>query len=292
MRKFLPIPLPALFVLTASPLAAAKQVEFNRDVRPILSNNCFFCHGPDQHKRKADLRLDTREGAIEDRNGTRAIDPDNLAGSEFLHRIFSGDADEMMPPPESHKNLTESEKQTLKAWVEQGAEYERHWSFIKPEKPAVPPNGAPHPIDAFILERLEAAGLEPLPEAGKRTLIRRATLDLTGLPPTPQEVDAFLKDESPDAYEKLLDRLLANPHFGERMTVDWMDAARYGDSSVMHADGPRDMWPWRDWVIDAYNRQHALRPIHGRTDRRRPAPKRHHQPESRQRLQPQPRHLR
>ena len=244
-----------LCALAAFPAAAAAagEVEFNRDVRPILSNNCFYCHGPDQHKRKAKLRLDTREGATGERGGSRAIDPDDLAGSELIGRIFSQDPEEMMPPPESHHKLTDTEKQTLRTWVAQGAKYEDHWSFIPPRKPAVP--GAPgrNPIDAFILDRLDEAKLTPQPEAGRETLIRRTSFDLTGLPPTPAEVDAFVNDPSPDAYERLVDRLLASPHFGERMTLEWMDAARYGDTSVMHADGPRDMWPWRDWVIQAYN---------------------------------------
>ena len=242
----------ALTLSVFSAQAASDKIEFNRDVRPILSNNCFYCHGPDKHKRKAKLRLDTAAGATEDRKGSRAIDPEDLSGSELIHRILSTDPDEVMPPPETHQKLTEAEKQTLTQWVEQGAKYQDHWSFIPPEKPNVPAQ-APHPIDAFVLKKLEEAGLEPLPAADRRTLIRRATLDLTGLPPTPAEVEAFVRDQSPDAYERLIDRLLASPHFGERMTLDWMDAARYGDSSVMHADGPRDMWPWRDWVIKAYN---------------------------------------
>ena len=246
--------LPALLILGAAPLAATEgKIEFNRDVRPILSNNCFYCHGPDQHKRKAKLRLDNYAGATEDRKGSRAIDPADLAGSELIQRLFTTDPDEVMPPPETHQKLSDAEKQILKTWVEQGAEYQDHWSFIAPKKAEVPQNGATFPIDAFVRERLEAAGLKPLPEAERHALIRRTTFDLTGLPPTPAEVDAFVNDQSPDAYEKLLDRLLASPHFGERMTVDWMDAARYGDSSVMHADGPRDMWPWRDWVIEAFN---------------------------------------
>jgi hypothetical protein len=232
--------------------AAAGLIEFNRDVRPILSNNCFYCHGPDQHKRKARLRLDTHDGAIEDRKGSRAVDPENLAASDLIARIFSSDPEEIMPPPDTHQKLTETEKRTLKAWVEQGAEYQDHWSFI-PAKKAPLPAVSRNPIDAFIQDRLKATSLTPLPEASKETLIRRTSFDLTGLPPTPAEVDTFLADQSPEAYEKLVDRLLASPHFGERMTLDWMDAARYGDSSVMHADGPRDMWPWRDWVIKAYN---------------------------------------
>ncbi|MGI9243003.1 MAG: DUF1549 domain-containing protein, partial [Verrucomicrobiales bacterium] len=241
--------------LSALPLSAAAgtEIEFNRDVRPILSNNCFYCHGPDQHKRKAKLRLDTPEGATEDRKGSRAVDPQNLAESELIARILSSDPEEVMPPRETHQVLTDAEKQILTTWVEQGAKYQDHWSFIPPQRPPLPHSPAANPIDAFIQERLREANLQPQPEADRETLIRRASFDLTGLPPTPAEVDAFVSDKSPDSFEKLVDRLLASPHFGERMALDWMDAARYGDSSVMHADGPRDMWPWRDWVIQAYN---------------------------------------
>jgi len=233
--------------------AEAKEVEFNRDIRPILSNNCFYCHGPDQHKRKAKLRLDKLDSATEERGGSRAIDIENPTESELIHRILSSDPEEVMPPPETHQKLTEAEKQTLALWISQGAKYQDHWSFIPPKKAEVPQNGAASAIDAFVLERLNTAGLKPIEEADRQTLIRRVAFDLTGLPPTPAEVEAFLNDQSPDAYGRLVDRLLASPHFGERMTVDWMDASRYGDSSVMHADGPRDMWPWRDWVINAFN---------------------------------------
>ena len=219
--------------------SGAREIEFNRDVRPILSNNCFACHGPDEHQRKAKLRLD--------------LPDDRIDADELVYRILSDDPDELMPPPDSHHKLTKAEKRTLQLWVDQGMQYQTHWSFIPPKKSPPPQNGTATTIDAFIKEKLDEAGLAPQAEAEKHTLIRRASLDLTGLPPTPAEVDTFIADRSPDAFERVVDRLLASPHFGERMAVDWMDVARYGDSSVMHADGPREMWPWRDWVIAAYN---------------------------------------
>ena len=249
---------PLLFLLAISPLLpAAEEIDFNRDIRPILSSNCFLCHGPDAHDRKAKLRLDTREGAIRLNDGFRAIDPDDLAGSEFLHRITSTEKDEVMPPPESHKVLTTEQKAILRKWILSGAEYREHWAFLPPEKTSVPPHRdrerVHNPVDSFILEGLAKAGLDQSAEADRHTLIRRVTYDLTGLPPSPGDVEAFLNDKSPQAYEKVVDRLLATERYGERMALAWMDAARYGDSSVMHADGPRDMWAWRDWVIDAYN---------------------------------------
>ena len=247
-----------LSLFAAGPLLpAADTIDFNRDIRPILSTNCFLCHGPDSHDRKADLRLDTREGAIRLNNGMRAIDPGDLADSEFLHRIISTDKDEVMPPPDSHLVLSTAQKELLKKWILSGAEYKDHWAFLPPEKgplPSAQGEGTVHnPVDVFILQRLADAGLQQASEAERRTLIRRVTYDLTGLPPSPAEVEAFVSDQSPQAYEKVVDRLLATERYGERMALAWMDAARYGDSSVMHADGPRDMWAWRDWVIDAYN---------------------------------------
>ena len=256
---------PLLLALAAlAPLsfvgAEQKPINFNRDIRPILSNNCYFCHGPDEHERKADLRLDTYEGAIEDRDGSLAIDPENLADSEFIHRITSTDPDDIMPTPKSHKKLSSDQIDLLTRWVESGAEYAEHWSFVAPPaKPEVPRNGAgwgSNPIDAFVLSRMKEIGTSPSAEARPENLIRRLSLDLCGLPPTPQETADFLKAHSSDpekAYGELADRLLASEHFGERMALAWMDAARYGDSSVMHADGPREMWSWRDWVINAYN---------------------------------------
>ena len=242
-------------LVSASPSMGA--VEFNKDIRPILSSKCFQCHGPDKNHREAGLRLDTREGAINDNDGVKAIDPENLNESEILFRIHSKDSDEMMPPPESKKELSDEEKSLIDEWIKSGGTYEDHWAFQRINK-SDPPKSEPglisrNPIDTFIQSRLLREELKPMPEAEKSMLIRRATFDLTGLPPTISEVDAFLADDSPEAYENLVDRLLESESYGERMALAWMDAARYGDSSVMHADGPRYMWPWRDWVINAYN---------------------------------------
>ena len=188
----------------------------------------------------------------------RAIDPGKLAESELLFRIATDDEDEVMPPPDSHKVLSAEQKSLLKQWVLSGAEYKDHWAFLLPVKAKVPPMAdkalqVNNPIDAFVLRMLSKQDLRQSAEADRRTLIRRVTFDLTGLPPVPADVEAFVNDKSPQAYEKVVDRLLGMERYGERMALAWMDAARYGDSSVMHADGPRDMWAWRDWVIDAYN---------------------------------------
>jgi hypothetical protein len=231
----------------------ADPVRFNRDVRPILSGKCLKCHGPDAGNREADLRFDKEDGIRHAFDG-------GLASSEGWTRIMSDDPDIVMPPRDSHVELTADEIATIRAWVDSGAPWEGHWSFIPPVTPELPDNSqselrdwARNAIDAFVLNRLQAAGLQPNAEADRELLIRRVTLDLTGLPPTIEEIDAFVSDTSDAAYEKVVDRLLASPHFGERMAVSWMDAARYGDTSVFHADGQRDMWPWRDWVINAYN---------------------------------------
>lgn len=231
--------------------AFCAEVRFNRDVRPILSSACNKCHGPDDSHREADLRLDTEDGISHAFSG-------GLAKSEGWNRIISKDADTVMPPPDAHVELKPKEIAVLKSWVEAGAEYEGHWSFIAPVKSELPKVGADkgwirNSIDAFVVHRLAEQGLSPNKDADKERLLRRVTLDLTGLPPTIAEIDAFIADKSQDAYEKVVDRLLKSPHFGERMAVIWMDAARYGDTSVFHADGPRNMWPWRDWVINAYN---------------------------------------
>lgn len=232
-------------------------MSFNRDIRPILSDNCFYCHGFDPKNRKADLRLDTPDGATAEHDGSRAIVPGDPAHSELWARINSDDKDEVMPPPKAHKTVTAAQKETLKRWIEQGAKYQSHWSFIPvsaADAPAVKQADWPrNDIDRFVLARLENEGLRPSSEASKTTLIRRVTLDLTGLPPTPQEVQAFAADESPQAYEHVVDRLLQSPRFGERMAVDWMDAARYADTHGFNNDSARSMWRWRDWVIDSFN---------------------------------------
>jgi len=229
------------------------SIDFSRDIRPILSDQCFVCHGPDDKHRKAKLRLDTKEGAAADHDGVRAIDFEKPENSEILFRITSDDEDEVMPPSDFNKSLTAEQKSLLKRWIESGAQWEEHWAF----EPAVVKGAEKSSIDHFVEKRLKKEGLEFSPEADPHVLIRRVTFDLTGLPPTREEVLGFLgaakKDGTEKAYEALVNRLLASPHYGERMALAWMDAARYGDSSVMHADGPRDMWPWRDWVISAYN---------------------------------------
>ena len=241
-------------------LAAEKNgITFNRDVRPILSNNCFACHGFDEKERKADLRLDTPEGALADLGGYRAIVPGDLANSEAWQRITSEDDDEVMPPPDSHGNLTQDQKQTVKKWIEQGAVYEKHWSFIAPQQPEFPRlKGEGNEVDAFLQQRLAVEEMEPSEKASKEIQIRRVTLDLTGLPPTPEEVDAFLADSSPEAYANLVDGLLGRPTYGEHMARYWLDLARYADTHGLHLDNERSMWPYRDWVVRALNQNVAF----------------------------------
>lgn len=233
------------------------RVDFNRDIRPLLSDTCFQCHGPDPKTRKADLRLDIRAGAVEDRGGTAAIVPGKPEQSEMLARLTTTDATERMPPAKTGKKLTDAQVQLIRRWIEQGAEFKGHWSFIPPTRPALPAvkdaGWVRTPIDRFILARLEREGLRPSAVADRVTLIRRLTLDLTGLPPTPAEVDAFLADTRPDAYEQLVDRLLGSARYGERMALEWLDAARFADTHGFHIDSGRDMTRWRDWVIDAFN---------------------------------------
>lgn len=250
---------PETEVATAS-VAMPEKIDFNYHVKPILSDRCFACHGPDPNKREADLRLDTEEGAFAalDSLGDRhAIIPGDPDASEAFVRMISTDPDEMMPPKESNLSLTAYEIALIKKWIEQGAEWKEHWSFIPPQQRTVPkvqhPKWAQHPVDRFVANRLAQAGLQPNKEAAKSTLLRRLTFDLTGLPPTVAEVDAFLADQSPDAYEKVVDRLLASPHYGERLAIEWMDLARYADSHGYQDDGMRNSWPWREWVIKAYN---------------------------------------
>ncbi|MDG3003196.1 DUF1553 domain-containing protein [Paludisphaera mucosa] len=236
--------------------AEAPAVDFSRDVLPILSENCLLCHGPDAGTRKADLRLDVREGAL--RRKDPIIEPGKSAESEFILRLTSDDADEKMPPAKSGKSLTPEQVATLKKWVDEGAPWGKHWAFETPRRPEPPAvrhaERVRTPIDRFVLARLEHEGIEPAAEADKPTLIRRLSLDLIGLPPTPAEIDAFLADGSADAYEKVVDRLLASPRYGEAMASDWLDAARYADTNGYQNDFARTMWPWRDWVIEAFNR--------------------------------------
>ncbi len=240
------------------PAASARDVNFDRDIRPILADACFKCHGPDEAQREADLRLDIEAGAFAERSGHAAIIRGQPESSQLWRRITSEDPDQRMPPPESGRTLTPPQIELIRQWIEQGAAWQRHWAFVPPVRPAMPPVANPawprNAVDSFVLARLDAAGITPAVEADRSTLIRRVTLDLTGVPPTPAAVDAFLADRSPRAYESLVDRLLQSPEFGERMAVVWLDAARYADTSGYQNDGPRDMWRWRDWVIDAYNR--------------------------------------
>ncbi|MBT3636126.1 MAG: DUF1553 domain-containing protein [Opitutae bacterium] len=233
---------------------ASGEVNYNRDVRPILSENCFACHGLDEKHREADLRLDVREKAIADRDGVQAIVPGDLAKSESWTRIISKDKDEVMPPPESHKSLSGEEKSILRKWIESGAQYEGHWSFQAPQKQEVPKvDGAKNPIDAFLQNRLNREGLKTAKAAKPETLLRRVYLDLTGLPPTLAEVDAFLSDKSPNAWAKLIDELMNRETYGEHMARYWLDLARYADTHGLHLDNERSMWPYRDWVVRAFN---------------------------------------
>ncbi len=244
-------------LLQATDLVAAGP-DFNRDVRPILSNRCFKCHGPDEANQEAGLRLDLREAAIAELDsGERAIVPGHADSSELVARIMSDDEDLVMPPPHTKVTLTEAEKRLLTEWVDAGAEYAPHWAFERPVKPQLPKvpkaDQVKNPIDAFVLAKLEAEGLAPSPEADRATLCRRVYLDLIGLPPSPDELAAFLADNRPDAYEMLVDKLLASPRYGERWARRWLDLARYADTNGYEKDRPRTIWPYRDWVIRALN---------------------------------------
>lgn len=245
------------FLASSCPGLADDSVSFNRDIRPILSENCFFCHGPDSTKREAGLRLDEESAAKES-----ALVEGDAEASELIARIISDDPDTVMPPPSTGRAVTPAQVETLKRWIDQGAEYESHWSLQAPAKPTIPtitdddaaitswPRNA---IDSFVLAAMRSQGLSPATETDRETWLRRVTFDLTGLPPTLEELDAFLGDHSPTAYEKVVDRLLASPRYGERMTADWLDVARYSDSYGMQVDRDRRVWPYRDWVIRAFN---------------------------------------
>ena len=241
---------------------SAPVVDFQRVVRPILSDNCFACHGPDKNTRMVDLRLDTQEGAFTARDNGTPIVPGNLQASLVYQRITEPDPARRMPPESSHKSLTAEQKEILKRWIEQGASWKQHWSFVPTARPAFPAVKTKawirNPIDQFILAKLESAGLQPAPEADRRTLIRRVSLDLTGLPPSPKEVEAFVNDKSKNAYERLVDELLASDRYGEHRARYWLDAARYADTHGIHVDNYREMWPYRDWVIQAFNRNLAF----------------------------------
>ncbi len=238
--------LATLSLHAAEPPVPAK-IEFNRDVQPILSDNCFYCHGNDPKHREAKLRLDIREDAVK----AEAFIPGKAAKSELVSRILTADADDLMPPPDSNKKLTQRQKEILKKWIDQGAAYQQHWSYEKPVKAAIPTgkNG----VDVLVQQRLAQIGLKPSPQADPRTLIRRLYLDLIGLPPKPEEVAAFEKDASPATYAKVVESLLKNPHYGERMAIGWLDVVRFADTIGYHSDNPHNVWPYRDYVIQSFN---------------------------------------
>src|SRR4051794_11554763 len=243
----------------AAPTRTADHVDFNRDVRPILSGSCFKCHGVDDAARKGKLRLDVRESALKGgKSGDPAVTPGKPDDSELVRRVFSNDPDGVMPPASTKVVLTDAQQQTLRRWVAQGAEYQPHWAFVAPKRAPLPDvkqaDWCRNTIDRFVLSRLEAEGLRPSSEADRYTLVRRLYLDLIGIPPTPAEADAFVGDPSPDAYEKVVDRLLASPHYGERWARRWLDLARYADTNGYEKDRARPIWPYRDWVIQAINR--------------------------------------
>ena len=266
----------AAFALALSLLSpgrlSAQIVQFNRDIRPILSDKCYTCHGPDKARRLTRLRFDVEADAKQDLGGRFAIIPGAAAKSEMFRRITAADPAKRMPPVASGRTLTPREVELIERWIEQGARWDNHWSFIPPRRPPLPDlrntGWARNEVDFFVLDRLQTEGHAPAPEADRATLIRRVSLDLTGLPPTPAEVDAFLNDRSRNAYEKVVDRLLASPRYGERMAAQWLDAARYADTNGYQTDAERYMWRWRDWVIEAFNRnlsfdQFALQQIAG-----------------------------
>ena len=249
-------------IVSAVTLYAADvpRLSYNRDVLPILSDNCFKCHGPDSASREAGLRLDqTTVATAELESGATAIVPGNPDMSALVERINADDEGMLMPPVDSGKTLTKQQKSILRRWIEEGADYAPHWAFVPPVRPSIPApkesSRIANPIDAFVLANLEANGVAPSPPATKERLIRRVTFDLTGLPPTLEEIDAFLADDSPLAYERLIERLLESPRYGERMAVDWLDGARFADSNGYQNDYTRSMYPWRDWVISAFNNQ-------------------------------------
>jgi len=241
----------------AAPASAttAGPVQFNRDIRPILSDHCFSCHGPDVQKMKGGLRLDLREAALRPaKSGKKAILPRDAAGSELVHRLLTDDADELMPPPEAHKPLKPEQKALLQRWIAEGAEYQGHWAYQPILRPSVPPGAEGEGgIDRWVRTHLDSVGLKPAPEADRRTLARRLSLDLTGLPANPKTVAAFEADTAPGAYERMVDHLMASPQYGERMAIGWLDVVRFADTIGYHSDTPRNIWPYRDYVIRSFN---------------------------------------
>ena len=262
-----PVPAPSNNVVeAAAPVEVAHApaldpVRYGRDIRPILSDRCFVCHGPDASKRKADMRLDQFESATALRDGIAPIAPGDPEHSELLRRVACGDPEEIMPPPTSNKRaIDEQERELLRRWIAEGAQYEPHWAFVAPLRPALPAVGdgawSKNAIDAFVLANLETQGAKPSAQAEPQTLLRRAFLDLTGLPPTPEEQDQYLADARPDRFERWVDKLLHDEpyvsRFAEHMATPWLDASRYADTSGIHMDAGRSIWPWRDWVLAAY----------------------------------------
>lgn len=234
-------------VVATALTAHADDISFDRDIRPILSDNCFACHGPDAHHRKGDLRLDARDHAVT----TKAIVPGKPELSHVIERIFSNDPEQMMPPAESPKRLTAAQKELIKKWIAAGAEYQGHWAYEAPKKPAVAATA--NAIDQLVQQRLKKIGLTPSPEADRRTLARRLSFDLVGLPPKPADVEAFVADQTPRAYDNFVEKLMASPHHGERMAIGWLDVVRFADTIGYHSDTPRNVYPYRDWVIRAFN---------------------------------------
>lgn len=263
---FLCIVAAVVLVRKASPSATAQRipdvVDFNFHIRPILSDRCFKCHGPDPNHRKADLRLDTEAGlyqALKEDPDGRVVVHGNAKASELYRRLMAEDTAQVMPPPYSNLTVTEYEKKLIRKWIDQGAEYQKHWAFIPPraqEPPDVDGSWVAGDIDRFILEKMEEMGLEPNEKADRERLLKRVSFDITGLPPSLEMQDRFLEDDAPDAYERIVDELLASPHYGEKMAVYWLDVARYADSHGYQDDGLRTMWPWRDWVIHAFNQNY------------------------------------
>ena len=257
IRKFLFL-LPTALITVSRLEGADTPLSFNRDVRPILADACFHCHGPDSGTRKADLRLDTEQSFFGEGGNDPVVIPGKADDSPLYDRLIADSPDDIMPPPDSHKELKPEQIEIIRRWINDGAKWQPHWSFVKPEQPALPEVSAKdrvsNPIDQFIFAGLDKAGLSPAPEADRRALARRVALDITGLPPTPAEVETFVADQDPKAYEKLIDQYLASPHWGEHRGRYWLDAARYADTHGLHFDNYREMWLYRDWVIGAFNR--------------------------------------
>ncbi|HEY1110209.1 MAG TPA: DUF1549 domain-containing protein, partial [Opitutaceae bacterium] len=260
MTPFGKVKLAALFLASVALASAAELVDYNRQIQPILSDACFRCHGPDAGTREADLRLDLREGLFRTKNDLTVVKPGKPEESELYLRITSPHEDEVMPPKESNRQLRPGEAELIKKWIAGGAPWGTHWAFSPPKRPTVPkPTDAAvatrvrNPIDAFVFTKLEKEKLKPAPEAERAMLLRRVALDLTGVAPTPAEMEAYLADKAPDAYERAVDRLIASPRYGERWAWEWLDLARYSDTNGFQGDPERTMWPWRDWVVNALN---------------------------------------